>query len=313
MVVFEHFSGPIVRINPHEIHINDPEWYSTLNSFRGRWDKDPHTAHQFANPHSSVGTVEHDVHKRRKAAIQPFFAKQKIYELEPVVLRIAQSLCSRLEEYGQRRMVVPMRQALKCYCVDTIAEYCFAKNGDMINRPDFASDHWRNFAKGLDAGARHRYMPKWLLPTVKSAPLWIQASIGPGLQFFELWHEDVAASVDHVEAKADELDSPASSHRTIFEELLRSPAIPKEDKTRPRLIQEGAALIGAGGETTSQILAIVIFGILNDSAKCAILRNELRTVSEPGRPQDLLSLRRLESLPYLVYLRPLLAPVSTPG
>jgi hypothetical protein len=119
-----------------------------------------------------------------------------------------------------------------------------------------------------------------------------------------LWHKDVEASVDHVEERAGNIEGSVSSHRTIFEELLRSPELPKEDKQRPRLIQEGAALIGAGGETTSQVLAIIVWGLLDDDTKRTTLQKELKNLGGHTKSHDNLSLRKLESLPYLVRLVP---------
>lgn len=195
--------------------------------------------------------------------------------------------------------MVPMRQALKCFCVDTIAEYCFAKSGDMISKPDFAIQYWQDFAKGLDLGMRARYLPRWFLPAVKVAPAWIRASIGPGMQFFEAWHKDTENKVDFVQSKANSSGQEMSAHRTIFHEILTSPELPEADKTRPRLVQEGAAMIGAGGETTSQILGIILFGLLDDKRRLKRLRKELATVS-PENGTNVPSLRQLESLPYLV-------------
>lgn len=181
-------TGPIVRINPHELHIDDPDFYDKLNSFQGKWNKDPYTAHQFANPGSSVGTIDHDLHRKRRAAVLSFFSKQKIYALEPVIQSTIDKLCSKLEDYVETGQPLNLRNAYKCFAADVVAEYCFAESGGLLDKPDFSHAHWREHQQGLKAGLRARYLPSWYLPVVRGAPEWIRATVDPAAKHFEVWH-----------------------------------------------------------------------------------------------------------------------------
>jgi cytochrome P450 len=79
--------GPIVRINPFEIHINDPEFYHEIyvegrvrTSFKWMFQTDGPGL-----PGSVVMTKEHDVHKMRRGALNNFFGKRQVLLLEPVM------------------------------------------------------------------------------------------------------------------------------------------------------------------------------------------------------------------------------------
>lgn len=87
-----------------------------------------------------------------------------------------------------------------------------------------------------------------------------------------------------------------SSHRTIFDELIKG-NLPPGEKTMERLINEGQATIAAGQQTTSFFLNIATFHILANPEIYAKLKAELRE----AMPYVLVTppLATLEQLPYL--------------
>jgi Cytochrome P450 len=217
-------TGPIIRISPHEIHIDDPDFFDKLNSFQGKWNKDPYTAHQFANPGSSVGTIDHDLHRKRRMAVLPFFSKTKIYALEPVIQSTIDRLCNRMEDYVKSGQPLNLRNAYKCFAADVVAEYCFAESGGLLEKPDFSLAHWKEHQQGLKAGLRARYLPAWYLPVVRGAPEWIRATVDPAAKHFEVWHRVSLTFPDTKRALTDQLGCgwASSSHgRQEERRLLR--------------------------------------------------------------------------------------------
>ena len=190
-------SGPIVRISPHEIHVNDIEFFDRLNSFQGKWNKDPFTAHQFANPGSIVGTLDHDVHRKRRMAILPFFSKQKVYALEPVITATIDKLCEKVQDYCKSGEVMPLRNAFHCFAADVVGEYCFAESGGLLDKPNFAFANMDHHQQGLKSGLRARYLPSWYMPAVRGAPQWIRQSVDPAAKHFEVWHRVSPATNEH--------------------------------------------------------------------------------------------------------------------
>ena len=180
--------GPIVRISPHELHVGDVDFFDRLNSFQGKWNKDPYTAHQFANPGSIVGTLDHDIHRKRRAAVLPFFSKQKIYALEPVITSMVDKFCEKVEEYRKSGDVMALRHGFHCFAADVIADYCFAESGGLLDKPGFALSNMQHHQHGLKSGLRARYFPSWYMPVVRGAPEWITQSVDPAAKHFEVWH-----------------------------------------------------------------------------------------------------------------------------
>ncbi|KAL8773752.1 MAG: hypothetical protein Q9209_001520 [Squamulea sp. 1 TL-2023] len=101
--------GPIVRISPYELHINDPEYYDELyvGSTR-RSEEYPWTTKQFGPRTSVFATTAHELHRIRRAALAPFFSMQSVQRLEPSVQPVIDKLISRLQELQGSGKVVNM-------------------------------------------------------------------------------------------------------------------------------------------------------------------------------------------------------------
>ena len=88
----------------------------------------------------------------------------------------------------------------------------------------------------------------------------------------------------------------ASSHKTVFHELINSDLPPKE-KTLPRLVNEGQTMIAAGQETSSFFLKTTTYYILANAEINSKLKAELKQVIPD--PASIPPLSQLEQLPYL--------------
>jgi hypothetical protein len=109
--------GPIIRISPYEINIADPDFYDTLYSsslatrkYRWSW----YTA-GLGLPDSTLGTVEQALHRRRRAALSPFFSKQNVRKLQPVVEERVVTVASRLEQLAATGEIVPINLAFSAF------------------------------------------------------------------------------------------------------------------------------------------------------------------------------------------------------
>lgn len=94
--------GPIIRISPWEIHISDPEFYDTIyaSSASGhRRDKYDWFTRSFGLDNSVFGTPGHDLHKMRRAALNPFFSMASVRRLQPVIQERVDLLLERLKGF----------------------------------------------------------------------------------------------------------------------------------------------------------------------------------------------------------------------
>jgi cytochrome P450 len=90
-------AGPIIRINPWELHIRDPDFYDTIYSATARRDKV--LAHQWQGSYGSVvNTVDHDLHKQRRKALNPYFGKRQLQHFGTFIQSRADKICERVSQ-----------------------------------------------------------------------------------------------------------------------------------------------------------------------------------------------------------------------
>ena len=108
--------GPMVRIGPDEVHINDPWFYNaTYGSAARRRHKSP--LYFWMGGMGSFGdqsmfsTLDHDHHRLRRGALGTYFSKRKVQELEPRLRTKVLLLRQRLLERGRHGNTVNLKDA----------------------------------------------------------------------------------------------------------------------------------------------------------------------------------------------------------
>lgn len=108
--------GSIVRINPYELHVYSPEFIEKLYTGplkrRHKWDW--YTA-QFGLQHSMFGTNDHDLHRIRRAAVNPFFSKGAARKLQPIIDERINALLTRFREFQTSSTPMPLTYAFSAY------------------------------------------------------------------------------------------------------------------------------------------------------------------------------------------------------
>jgi len=85
--------GPIVRINPHELHINDADFYDKLYNFDQQLDK-----RVYPGVENLQHTPSSSLHKIRRRNLEPFFSRQSVTKLEWLIREGVEKLLDRMRE-----------------------------------------------------------------------------------------------------------------------------------------------------------------------------------------------------------------------
>ena len=132
-------TGPIVRINPYELHVADPTFADALypnvakNVERWAW-----SAGMFGSTEMTFGTVSHALHRRRRGAFSHFFSKTSVRRLEPFIQTLVDKLCQKLSQYTDTEKPVNMVHAYSALTQDVITEYCFSKCRNVLEMENFS-------------------------------------------------------------------------------------------------------------------------------------------------------------------------------
>ena len=136
----DNIAGPIVRINPHEVHIHDPEFFDTIYTQSLGYDKPSAFQYRFGAPHAAFSTPEHEIHRKRRAAMSTFFSKKSILQQSPSIQAKVDKLCSRLDnDYAGKDKVVVLNHLFTCYVADVVTKYAFNKTYDFLDDSEFQS------------------------------------------------------------------------------------------------------------------------------------------------------------------------------
>ena len=287
--------GPIVRINPTELHISDPDYYDTLYNREGKWEKNPFYVNSFGNLVSGFGTVDHDLHRLRRSAINPFFSKQKVAALQTVIQQLADKLCKKLENIRATGEVVPLECAFDAFTMDVITEYSLDTSFGYLDQPGWSSD-FRELERAFgEMGYLNKLFPP-LGNMMDSLPDWLVLWMNPRLKLLIDFFRNCYAIAEKMIKETDGTKYEEKEHPTIFYEILHSD-LPPAEKSPVRLEKEMAAILGAGAVTTAWTLTLAMYHLTVQPDKMERLQEEIRLIMP--NPQQPAKLQQLEQLPYL--------------
>lgn len=147
--------GPVVRINPEELHFNDVAFIDEIYALGGRKrDKQAHFLNFVAGPitWSMFATLDHDHHRIRRSAMNKFFSRTQIYNIEPMVKKFADQLCDKMirlsrsnlikknpklrltVEGSQNKEPLDVTTAYSCFSSDVISGYCFGDSFGFLEQ-----------------------------------------------------------------------------------------------------------------------------------------------------------------------------------
>lgn len=139
-------SGPIVRINPDELSIHDPAFYNDIYVTESRRRTEHYDVFikgiDFDASH--LLTQDHDLHKRRRKPLEPFFSRMGIQRLQPMLAEISLKMETRLRELAGTRKVIRLDHLFSAFSGDIIGRICLSTGQEDEERPEFLDDP--NFA-----------------------------------------------------------------------------------------------------------------------------------------------------------------------
>ncbi|KAL4899421.1 hypothetical protein BDW74DRAFT_116296 [Aspergillus multicolor] len=286
--------GPIIRINPREVHILDPEYYEEIYASNARRrHKDPVFQSQFNVMQSSISAIEAETHRQRRALFEKSFSKRAIQNIEDFIRGHIDKLVYYFKEAQRTDDVVRLDTAFAALASDLIHEYLFGHNPCNLDKEGF-NGHIRDGINGLFHGAHLLYFIPALHVVMDSLPLKLWEKLS--FPVFALLSEKQDIYRRGVEAlKTADVPSEKPSGRLI--RGLAASLVPEHLRTPDRIMHEGFAIIVGAVETQTRPLAVGAWHIFNREDVLSKLRAELKTVMPT--PDSRPTWNELEQLPYL--------------
>jgi cytochrome P450 len=293
--------GPIVRISPHEVHIDDPNFHSTIYTNKRGLDKPEHLKWRFGAPFALFSTPGHHIHRLRRAAQDPFFARRRILELAPMIQEKVDRMCDRLtQDFMGRNRPLTLDNLFTSYIADVTTQYSFDRDFNWLSHPEFESPFIKSIRGFKDIAHPFTQFP-WLGRIMAAMPHWVVRVLQPSMASVLDFQEEMRRMIREAQNDVKKWDSGKErgpkADRTIMHGILRS-GLPEEELQMEILKDQAVGLMGAGIASAQWTLTIAFFYIVNDRDVYAKLKHELMSaMPDPGAPGSLEGV--LEKLPYL--------------
>lgn len=101
------FLGPIIRIGPNEVHINDLEYFNQLLSFRAlnKWAM---MAHQFGISEALFGTEDYKQYTKKRAAFGDSFSRSAALKYQGLMNEHLDKACDIIKQRNTEGQTVDM-------------------------------------------------------------------------------------------------------------------------------------------------------------------------------------------------------------
>ncbi|KAL4791866.1 putative cytochrome P450 [Aspergillus venezuelensis] len=296
--------GPILRINPQEIVINDPTFYNEVyvaaNTRRTEiWNKYRASLGLDGSHHL---TQNHELHRRRRKPREPFFSRLSIDRIEPTIIEEVNMLNKRIIGLAGSGWVIRLDHVFSAFTGDVIGRICSETPPNLIQGEDIGRD-WHNLIEGLGRQVLPLMHIPYLALLAQMIPDTITSRIYPGGDVFKVLRE---MATTHITATKREKISTGKVQETqdtktsIYRHILFSSGMPESECDTERLSREAVILYSAGTATTARTLTIMCFHILSNPHIQERLTGELREVMEGyPDPDTMPTWQVLERLPYL--------------
>jgi cytochrome P450 len=296
--------GPVVRITPDELHIDDPDFWHQVycnNSSTRPIDKQEKLRHRFGVPDAVFSTPSGEQHRSRRQAMAGFFSKQRLRESQDRVNHLVNRISSRIsDEYANSHRVLNLGNMFSSLAVDVVTELCFRRCTNCTEAPDFRAPLISVTANSLwisHWSAHFRSMQAW----IEWLPVGVVARLVPIIKPILDLRISISQQVVQILSNMEKSSISAKEARgtdraTLFDDIIAS-NLPAEERSYDRLTQEAFALTSAGMETVKSTMVLAVFHALDQPVLNQRIKSEL--VEAMPDPDVIPSWVELEKLPYL--------------
>ncbi|KAI1344240.1 putative benzoate 4-monooxygenase cytochrome P450 [Xylariaceae sp. FL0016] len=272
--------GPVLRVNPWEVCIDDSDFYDEVFVTAGKRRTDV-----WGPPRAGVGfkgsmavTVPHDLHRLRRRPIQNLFSRQGVAQIEPIIRHKAEALCERLKALRGTDVPIRLDHAFSACMGDIIMKIASGEDSTYVEGEAFTPE-WHNTIRSLMQSVPFCRNFAWAAIALRNIPELILKYINPDLATAKLFYLIGHERVDRIRAELAASDKIDEGGRvTIFQRLLESD-LPESEKSTPRISGEAFGILGAGTITTATTLTIIAYYILKDENIKEHLIKELKEIA----------------------------------
>ncbi|KAL9091072.1 MAG: hypothetical protein Q9165_004999 [Trypethelium subeluteriae] len=284
--------GPIVRVAPGELHIQDVEYLDEIypGASRNR-EKYAFQLRTLPVPLSMGAARTHELHRKRREALNPFFSRRSVIDYESTIRSKIDQLAFVFEHHKKSGQVINLSNIYYALANDIVMRYSFGHDDNLLDDEQKAGTLRKNISELLLGVKVNQHFP-WIVATLDSLPFFIAKNImPPGVLDMKAFARKIQTEISKV--LDDKEENSPNKKRSIFYELRDNPSLLKSEKSEKRLEDDATLLVMAGTESVAVAIATSHFYLMQKPDYVDKVRSEIHDI-----PPDA-SWTKLENLPYL--------------
>ncbi|KAF8463077.1 cytochrome P450 [Kalaharituber pfeilii] len=311
--------GPVIRINPNEIHVTDPSTYNTIYLRSHPLFLKYHPFYRiFLADSASVGIMNPQVHRVRREQLTLLFSRNNVVEMEGIVWDTVNSLCKKVKEYAlDSQNDIPakklgMKTLFKMVTSDVISAFCYGMSFSSLpaaqmtcNRSGVVMATPPRFLNSMARAAEAFWFFQrfWRLQLLLvNLPDWFVDSFN--LEAFLGMRDIMSECMSHIR---DIQNKTETERKTLFTQLLSrpesqsSPHSKEKQYTAPtteQLLEEAITVMSAGVEEASNAMMYGLHKVCKNKKIYNNTKRELRRIW-PNKDENF-SILCLEKSPYFM-------------
>ncbi|KEF55721.1 uncharacterized protein A1O9_08471 [Exophiala aquamarina CBS 119918] len=292
--------GPIVRIGPTEVSIDDPEEslriiYGPGSRYRkARWYEasDPPGAHSLFTD----SNIQRHAHDRRM--VSAAFSMTAVMEMEDFISDCVTMFETRLGEFADKKKPIDMAHWLQCYAFDVIGEVTFARRFGFLEKGEDVGDIMKTLDGFLSYSAKMGTIPELHGPYTS-----VMSYLFPGSDPFRSLKEvcDLYARghFQHQPIFVESRVKDGAQHPDFLSRFIQAHNQKPNDFPMREVYKMCMVLVGAGSDTTAIALRAIVYFLCMNPEKLAKLRSEIDEADRTSRLSAVIKYREALKLPYL--------------
>jgi cytochrome P450 len=247
---------------------------------------------------SSVGgSIAHDLHRRRRQALDPFFSASRVARtLQPLLDSKASQVEDVFEHAGETGQVLNLSDLYFAFANDIVHAYCFGSDPEMVDDLALAHTRRENIANVLQSVKVMLHFG-WIRDVLGLLPKSIaEKATPPGVRDMIAFRRDIRTRIEAILNHEEDAKAKEDAQESIFTHLRDSEQLPPVEKTAQRLEDEAVLMTMAGTYSPMLSLLTVHYHLLADPALMARLRAEL------AANQEMTTAAQLAQLPFIAAL-----------
>ncbi|KAI3321134.1 cytochrome P450 [Xylariaceae sp. AK1471] len=268
--------GPIIRVNPEELFIHDPEFYNELyvTESTRRTNHYDNFVQGIGFDGSHLLTREHDLHRVRRKPLEPYFSRMGVSRLQPMLAEVALHLETRLRQYAGTGKVLRLDHAFTAYTGDVIGRMCLDSDDPsnrFLSKEDFSADWFWIMQMIIRSIPLFSGLP-WIIWLLSPIPGEVLLWLYPRGQAFSTFQKKAQSNI----RRALESNTMDDKHtESLFHHIANSD-MPSSEKSEERLVKEAQLLLGGGTVTSARTISCAAYYILSRPDITKRIGEELR-------------------------------------